>query len=115
MGINARGLGGARRRLSRLADQIAGATEKAIDEFADEVVEHMQGVVPVDTGKLRRSIRKDKQGDKVTVGPRGVDYAEFVENGTSRTPAQPYVAPTLQWAQRVGPRRIARKIEGIIE
>lgn len=115
MGINLNGFGGARRRLSELADRIAGATEQAIDEFADEVVDHMQGVVPVDTGKLRRSIKKDKQGDKVTVGPRGVEYAEYVENGTSRTPAQPYVAPTLQWARQVGPRRIRDKIEGVIE
>lgn len=115
MGIRMNGFGGARRRLERLADRIAGATEKAVDEFADEVVDHMQGIVPVDTGKLRRSIEKKKEGDKVTVGPRGVDYAEFVEKGTSRTPAQPYVQPTIDWAQRVGPRRIARRIEGLIE
>lgn len=114
MGIRANGLGGARRRLNQLADRIAGATERAIDEFADDVVVHMKGLVPVDTGTLKESIEKQKVGDKVTVGPRGVDYAEFVENGTSRAPAQPYVAPTIQWAQQVGPRRIAAKIEGEI-
>lgn len=115
MGIRANGIGRARRRLEELADRIAGATEKAVDEFADEVVDHMQGVVPVDTGKLRMSIKKEREGNRVTVGPRGVDYAEHVENGTSRSPAQPYVAPTMQWAQQVGPARIARKIEGVIE
>lgn len=114
MGINARGIGGARRRLERIADRLAGATATAIDEFADDVVAHMKGIVPVDTGVLKESIEKRTEGDKVTVGPRGVPYAGFVENGTSRTPAQPYVAPTIQWAQQVGPARIARRIEGEI-
>lgn len=114
MGIRANGIGGARRRLNDLADRIARVTQQAVDEFADDVVVHMKGLVPVDTGTLKNSIEKKTEGDKVTVGPRGVDYAGFVENGTSRSPAQPYVAPTIQWAQQVGPKRIARRIEGEI-
>lgn len=115
MGIRARGLSAAQQRLNRLADRIAGATEEAISDFADEVVDHMKGVVPVDTGKLRDSISKKVDGLKVTVGPRGVEYASYVENGTSRSPAQPYVAPTVQWVRANGPARIARRIEGVIE
>lgn len=115
MGIRARGLSSAQRRLAELADRIAGVTDAAVAEFADDVVVHMKGVVPVDTGKLRGSIDKEKAGNaSYTVGPRGVDYAEFVENGTSRAPAQPYIAPTVQWARANGPRRIARRIEGEI-
>lgn len=115
MGIRARGIQAAQRRLNRIADQLAGVTEEAIDEFADDVVNYMKGVVPVDTGRLRDSIAKDKEGDSVTVGPRGVEYAEFVEYGTSRGPAQPYVRPTIQWARANGPKRIARRIEGAID
>jgi len=114
MGINARGIGGARRRLEQIADRIAGATDKACEEFAEEAKDHMKGIVPVDTGVLKESIEVVKVGDTWTVGPRGVDYAVFVENGTSRSPAQPYVEPTIQWAKQVGPKRIARKIEGAI-
>lgn len=115
MGIRARGIQAAQQRLNRIADRIAGVTQDAIEEFADEVVEHMKGVVPVDTGKLRDSISAEQQGEGWTVGPRGVEYAEYVENGTSRSPAQPYVAPTLAWAKQEGPKRIARRIEGVIE
>lgn len=115
MGIRARGIRAAQDRLNRIADRLAGATEDAIFDFADEVVDHMKGVVPVDTGRLRDSISKKKEGDSVTVGPRGVEYAEYVENGTSRSPAQPYVAPTIQWVRQNGPSRIARRIEGVIE
>lgn len=114
MGIRARGLSSARRRLESLADRIAGVTDDAVSAFADDVVDHMKGVVPVDTGKLRDSIAKDGADAKYTVGPRGVDYATFVENGTSRAPAQPFIAPTVQWARQNGPARIARRIEGEI-
>ncbi|QKY79501.1 hypothetical protein SEA_PHTOWN_18 [Streptomyces phage PHTowN] len=114
MGINARGIRGAQQRLRRLSDRLAGVTDEAISEFADDVTNHMKGVVPVDTGRLRDSISKEKAGDSYTVGPRGVEYAEYVENGTSRSPAQPYVAPTIQWARANGPKRIARRIEGEI-
>jgi HK97 gp10 family phage protein len=109
-----RGLSAARRKLREAADRIAGVTEAAISDFADDVVVHMKGIVPVDTGELKGSIKKEKQGKGYTVGPRGVDYAEFVENGTSRSPAQPYVAPTIQWAKANGPKRIARRIKGEI-
>lgn len=115
MGIEARGLSSARRRLQRIADRVAGVTQEAIEEFADDVVTHMKGVVPIDTGVLRDSIEKKVEGDTVTVGPRGVEYAEYVEYGTSRAPAQPYVRPTIQWAKQNGPKRIARRIEGAIE
>lgn len=112
--VRARGLSAAKRKLQRAADRLAGITDAAVSEFADDVERHMKGVVPVDTGKLRSSIEKRKSGKGYTVGPRDVDYAEHVENGTSRSPAQPYVAPTIQWAQANGPKRIARRIKGEI-
>ncbi|QKY78558.1 hypothetical protein SEA_DRYAD_20 [Streptomyces phage Dryad] len=114
MGIRARGLDAARNRLRNLSDRVAGVTEEAVAEFAADVETHMKGVVPVDTGKLRDSIKAEKAGNGYTVGPRGVEYASYVENGTSRSPAQPYVAPTIQWARQEGPKRIARRIEGEI-
>lgn len=112
--VSIRGLSAAKRKLQRIADRLAGITDAAVSDFADEVVIHMKGVVPVDTGKLKESIDKQKVGSGYTVGPRGVEYAEFVENGTSRSPAQPYVAPTIQWARANGPKRIARRIKGEI-
>lgn len=115
MGIEANGLSSTRRRLQRIADRLAGVTEEAINEFADDVVQHMKGVVPVDTGKLRDSIEKKSEGNAVTVGPRGIDYATHVEYGTSRGPAQPYVRPTIEWAKQNGPKRIAQRIEGAID
>ncbi len=46
--------------------------------------------VPVDTGRLRSSLNTTKQKDGVKVGTN-VEYAAFIEDGTSRMKARPYL------------------------
>jgi HK97 gp10 family phage protein len=64
---------------------------------ADEVAQEMTDLCPVDTGALARSINVEPHGDTVyvSVGGGDVDYALFVEYGTSRMRAQPFVRPAL--------------------
>lgn len=50
---------------------------------------------PVDTGRLRNSLTYRKEGDAVTVGSN-VEYAPYVELGTSKMKAQPYLLPAMQ-------------------
>ncbi len=56
--------------------------------LAEDVAALARAYVPVDTGRLR---------DSITAGPTGVtsdvEYAGFVEYGTSDTPAEPYMRP----------------------
>lgn len=113
--IKITGIDKVKARLKKLIDTVAGATDEAVSDFADEVVLHMQKITPVDTGKLKGSIAKKQEGDGWTVGPRNVKYADYVENGTSNMRAQPYVAPTMAWAKQTGPKRVAKQIEGVIE
>lgn len=47
---------------------------------------------PVDTGRLRNSITHVQHGDTVSIGTN-VPYAAYVELGTSRQKAQPYLKP----------------------
>lgn len=55
---------------------------------------------PVDTGNLRASISSTITGDgrngtmRAEIGPTA-EYAGFVEHGTSRMPAQPYLYPAV--------------------
>lgn len=59
---------------------------------------------PVDTGRLRSSITvtqgRDGKGFFVDVGTN-VEYASYVEYGTARSPAQPFIRPAYilagQW------------------
>lgn len=63
-----------------------------------------QKLCPVDTGRLRSSITltqgRDARGFFVDVGTN-VEYASYVEYGTEKSPAQPFIRPAYilagQW------------------
>ena len=51
---------------------------------------------PVRTGALRNSIATEMQGDDaVRIGP-GVEYGIYLERGTSRMAARPYLFPSVE-------------------
>lgn len=54
---------------------------------------------PVDTGRLRQSIGVQKIGDGHYRVGTNVRYAPFVEFGTRRTRAQPFLRPALEKAR----------------
>jgi HK97 gp10 family phage protein len=80
--------------------------------------------VPVDTGSLQKSIRIEitRRGGKEVVGVaaggyitnpktgRKVDYAGFVEYGTSRQWPQPYLRPAIGMYARMLPREIVKQM-----
>lgn len=66
---------------------------------------------PVDTGALRRSIRLSlENGNLKAVVKTNVPYAKFVEYGTIRQKAQPYMRPSL----RVQKAKFVRDIKNAI-
>lgn len=50
--------------------------------------------VPVDSGALQADITVDHDGSEGAYG-NNLDYSEYVEFGTSDTPAQPYLRPSV--------------------
>jgi HK97 gp10 family phage protein len=61
-----------------------------------QAVEKARQLAPVDTGNLRESIgyRYEKAAFRIVLYAKAF-YAEFVEMGTSKTRAQPFIRPTL--------------------
>lgn len=53
-----------------------------------------QATAPVDTGNLKNSIGADPDGLEATV-TAGAKYADYVERGTSRMRAQPFLGPAF--------------------
>jgi len=49
---------------------------------------------PVDTGNLQRNIETEYEGLSLRVGTQ-VEYGGYVEGGTSKMAAQPYLRPAL--------------------
>jgi HK97 gp10 family phage protein len=92
------------REFKRLGDVAARrAALAAVQAGAELVADEARALAPVDTGRLRDSIRTLPpvvRGGSVVVAVAagggsgsGVDYAAMVEYGTSHAPPHPFMAP----------------------
>lgn len=87
-------------RGAQVANALEQAMQDAMDATAEAVRTAAQAQCPVDTGLLRSSVYADvdaKGGSARRTLTVGADapYAAFVELGTSRTPAQPFLRPAV--------------------
>ena len=84
--------------LDELFGSIDGPTGKALAKFAVRVSTSAKRLAPVDTGRLRSSITfelgKDG-GDIVARVGTNVHYAPYLEFGTRRMTARPFLRPAL--------------------
>ncbi len=73
------------------------ASNRYARRVADEVRDDMERLAAVDTGLMKASIDVEAVGDTtyITVGDNGAFYWFFVEYGTSKMRAQPFVRPAL--------------------
>ena len=99
------------RMVSRRALLEAALRERrslALETVGQRAEVHAKELCPVDTGQLRDSIGHAAEEDSACVGT-DVEYAPFVELGTSRTPAQPFLQPALE-NRRAEYRLLAERI-----
>lgn len=79
-------------------EEVSQGIQRAIDRALEEIGLAAEGYAkracPVDTGRLRNSIAHAVESgeDAVYVGTN-VEYAPYVEMGTRRTAAQPFLRP----------------------
>lgn len=73
---------------------INAAVLRALERIGQVAEGYAKDLCPVDTGTLRNSITHvvDEGGDAVYIGSN-VSYAVFVETGTVKQTAQPYLKP----------------------
>lgn len=92
-------------KLPLLNMQARARAEAAVAKAAYDIEGQAKTVVPVDTGNLKNSIQTEAGDSDLTkyVGPH-TDYAVYVEYGTYKTRAQPYMRPA---AEQVAPGFIA--------
>ena len=106
--------------LPEVERRMPGAVSGLVSDGGDRIVDGAKRLVPVDTGALRDSIRKEMSpgapscrveafGDRAA----GEGYALFVEFGTRHAPAQPFLRPA---ASEEEPRllRAWRELEGMV-
>lgn len=71
---------------------ISAAVSSALEKIGLMAEGYAKKKCPVDTGNLRNSITHQVDGDAVYIGTN-VEYAPYVELGTSRQKAQPFLRP----------------------
>ena len=74
--------------------KIINAITTGIMKAAFDMEAHAVRIVPVDTGRLRGSIKVEADGNAITIRA-DTDYAEHVEFGTYKMRAQPYIRPAI--------------------
>ncbi len=88
--------------LTELFESPAGEVAKDLQRRALQVDAAAKRLCPVDTGRLHSSITneigQDGQGLVATIGTN-VEYAPYIELGTSRMAAQPFLLPALEAGQ----------------
>lgn len=68
------------------------AVEAALEAIGLQAEGYAKVLCPVDTGRLRNSISHDTRENTAYIGTN-VEYAAYVEIGTSRTAERPYLKP----------------------
>jgi HK97 gp10 family phage protein len=81
-------------KTAAVAKAVANSVPKALLGAALIVEGAAKGLSPVDTGNLRGSITHVVETDHAKVGTN-VEYSIWVEAGTSKMAAQPYLRPGL--------------------
>lgn len=103
--------------LSRVGAAVAGRSMMPALRAAALIPQNAaKELVPVDTGTLKRSIHmEDVPGELAVAVGTDVPYAPFVEFGTSRQPAQPYLRPALDENKGEIVREFGEALEDIVE
>ena len=72
----------------------AQAIRRALEITGMQVAGYAKKACPKDTGNLQNSIKHKVDGNSVTIGTN-VEYAWWVETGTKKMPARPYLKPAV--------------------
>lgn len=91
-------------RLPQLERQLLVKAEHGVQKAAHDVEAHAKGRAAVDTGNMRASIAASQTGALSAEVNAGAYYSVFVEFGTYKMGAQPFMVPA---AEAVRPMFIA--------
>ncbi len=108
-----------RRKLRRMPDEATKGIKEALADLAKKIEASAKNRVPVDTGTLRDNItaKVSRDGLSARIGVQGkraskkAYYVKFVEHGTKKQPAQPFLGPAFEENKRDGVKQIGDEID----
>lgn len=80
-----------------VVEALGTAMARALEAIGIQAEGYAKDLCPVDTGRLRNSITHTvDNGEKAVYIGTNVEYGPYVELGTSRQKAQPFLTPAAQ-------------------
>ena len=77
-------------------DAVTAAMARALEICGGKAETYAKQLCPVDTGNLRNSITHAQEDEKTEVIGTNVEYASYVEFGTVKMKARPYLRPAAE-------------------
>lgn len=99
--------------LARKVAELHAAASEAVKAEVDEIAADAQEHAPRLTGDLQEHIEGESEGTAGTVKSTS-RHAGFMEHGTFKDEAQPYMAPAAQRARKRFPARAAAIIKAVL-
>ena len=111
-----RGISAVVQNLEKLDKQIVAGARKARMRAALEIEREAVAEVPVDSGRLKGSIMTQEVGDIIEVGSgvkagSEVEYAHYVEFGTSKQAAHPFLQPAVEIVKQKYPDMVIEDVQ----
>lgn len=111
MQIHIEGLENVQAMFEQKMNDMQGKLSEGVAESCKVVEADAKAMCPVDTGELRKSITSEVSGTTGVVGTNK-EYAMYVEFGTYKMDAQPYLVPALKANEETIVQIIKDKIMG---
>ncbi len=100
--------------LEKIAMRAPAAASKALLQTAQDIVDLIKQITPVDTGNLRDSYGAEPVSSSVVRVGTAVTYAPFVEFGTVHMAAQPHLTPAFLQSEETFKVSMEQAIKEII-
>ena len=76
-------------------EELDNAIARALEAIGMQAENYAKMECPVDTGRLRNSITHEQENENTEVIGTNVEYAPYVEMGTSKSRAQSFLEPAV--------------------
>lgn len=111
--IEVKGIPGLEAALARKVAELHEASAKAVGEEVEAIREDAQATAPRLTGELEEHIVREHDGTSGTVKSTS-RHAGFMEFGTYKDEAQPYMKPAADRARKRFPTRAAAILRAVL-
>lgn len=114
VGMKVIGMAALRSAVTRKVARVNDEARRQVQESTIRIETDAKRAAPVDTGRLRSSISREIEGASGRVYTV-VEYAEYVEFGTSRRPATPFLQPAIEAERKRLPREFQKYIGNAVK